>query len=279
MPPAGLPLTPTQGQLDEAGELRVERCLSHHGVPVLIDVDVDGVEGCLVEGDPLFVRAGAVESVGPLEDLEGGGQAAAHFVVVTADAVQEPAGVSQFSLQRFLTRPQVLQRKGVGQVSVEQFLLLALDGGDAPGLGLDELALAGPHLVELILDDLFQLLAQVTAEANVLPVVGDGGFDGLSCHVGQIAVVALGVPTQAEEVLVAPASARGGAEAEPFAAAVAVEAAFQVLLLLPGPVAGDAPVAQDGLDAEEGLVINEPLVFALVVDAAVEDPADVVAVA
>ena len=76
----------------------------------------------------------------------------------------------------------------------------------------------------------------------LLPLAQHGQLDRIGGQVRQIAVGALAVPTETEEVGVLLAATAGVAESDPFVASGAVQGALEVLLALPGPLAGSTPV-------------------------------------
>lgn len=91
----------------------------------------------------------------------------------------------------------------VGEVSVDQFLLLSFELSDSAGLGLKQSPVTG-FAVEFVGEYHRYLLAEGGLEPHPPPLIVDGCLDSRCRQVWQIAVISVGMPSGQAWVLGRP---------------------------------------------------------------------------
>ncbi|MEJ0073661.1 MAG: hypothetical protein WDN27_06370 [Candidatus Saccharibacteria bacterium] len=232
--------------------------------------DEQPAEECLVERSSFLIAAAGVEPVALFEQLQGDLEPLFGQFVVGAGCGDQPFGFALFDGDGFLALFEIDNRKGFGEVGVNELLALAFQFQDAGFLGAQQGLVLGAHSSKFGSDRFADGVDEFGVEPEAGPVPDDESFDFLDRQIGLLAVGALLRPPDAEEVGVDGApSAFGVRQSEPRAAGGAEEAAFEVVVMAPGAVPGQAAAGEDVLDVPPGDGVNERFVGA-VVDGAIE---------
>nr|WP_054816876.1 hypothetical protein [Nocardia arizonensis] len=234
---------------------------------------------------------GAVEqlpggTVGSLVEGAGMRQQAKHNVELGIEIRQLDVGgldesscVSDLGHDGGLSLFEVFDRDGVSHIRVDQFRLLAFELDQAATLLFGELSVLVAQLLGVGQDFFADAGNLGFTEPDTAPALSHLVLDGTGWNVGQIAGRAAGVPSQAEEIVVASAFASAPAVADPSATPLAAQAALEIMPVLPGTIPGDTPSGQHVLHLLPGDLIHQRRMLALEQHALEADQALVVRIA